>query len=352
MMKVMLRFGVVVVCVWVGAGFTGCGGSAFTGDEASGAGGGDASTTGGQAGSSARGGSGGGLGSAGKSGTGGANGSGGAGASGGGVGSGGNGGRAGSGGVGAGGALGAGGNLGNAGMGGVPDAGSGCVATGRGPAVIEVITASGRICVDATEVTNAQYGAFLASSPATTAQPALCSFNTDFKPSAGWPPPVDRANFPVAFVDWCDARAFCLWAGKRLCGKIGGGSNGINDYADASKSQWYAACSAGGGRAYPYGATYDGNKCNGADYPGTGAIAVGSAIGCEAAYPGLRDLSGNVWEWEDSCSGDGGSNDTCHARGGYYESTPTSLRCDYDQRFYRNAAAVTDGYLGFRCCGP
>ena len=135
-----------------------------------------------------------------------------------------------------------------------------------------------------------------------------------------------------------------------MCGKIGGGPTGVTEHADPSKSQWFAACSANGARMYPYGTAYDGNKCNGADYPTTGVLAVGSAAGCEGGFSGLRDLSGNVWEWEDSCSANTGANDTCHARGGYYDSTPDPLRCDYDQRFYRNAASVTDGYLGFRCC--
>jgi len=40
----------------------------------------------------------------------------------------------------------------------------------------------------------------------------------------------------------------------------------------------------------------------------------------------------------------------CLARGGAYDSAPFALNCGYSQSFYRNAAAVTGGYIGFRCC--
>ena len=63
-------------------------------------------------------------------------------------------------------------------------------------------------------------------------------------------------------------------------------------------------------------------------------------------------MSGNVWEWEDSCSGNTGENDTCQTRGGAYLSPVMPLRCDYDQKFYRNATYVTGAYVGFRCCAP
>jgi hypothetical protein len=39
-------------------------------------------------------------------------------------------------------------------------------------------------------------------------------------------------NFPITNVDWCDAYAYCAGIGKRLCGKIGGGTldqGGLDD---------------------------------------------------------------------------------------------------------------------------
>lgn len=86
----------------------------------------------------------------------------------------------------------------------------------HGPAPVDV----GTYCVDSTEVTGRQYLEFLAAKAGdTSGQPVDCSWNTTFEPAAD----IDPNEYPVAFVDWCDALAYCTWAGKRLCGKIGGG---------------------------------------------------------------------------------------------------------------------------------
>ncbi len=251
--------------------------------------------------------------------------------------------------AGAGGIGGAGGNGGSGGAG-----GSGGCPAAPGPPMVDV----GGYCIDATEVTNAHYAAFLATSPPIQNQPFYC-YNgpawpllndINFVPSGGWPPPPGKENHPVVYVDWCDARAYCVWAGKRLCGKIGGGQMPYNDYANASQSQWYRACSAAGTLDYPYGNSYEPLSCNGQDYGAGATLPVGQAAQCEGGYPGIFDLSGNVHEWEDACNGVSGNNDGCHIRGGsYLVSASHLLKCGSPFSVNRQSATYT---RGFRCCAP
>ncbi len=231
--------------------------------------------------------------------------------------------------------------------------------------VAKLVAMPGGYSIDATEVTRSQYDAWLQSNPSATGQVAECqTWKTTYAPSCGWPP-GERGRHPVVCVDWCDAHAYCKGVGKRLCGKIGGGANAYGDAANADASQWYAACSSGGKNTYPYGGAYQPQTCNGVDNDSTGCSAnssctgpcacttveVGTLQGCQASeseYAGVYDLSGNVYEWEDACSGSNGQYDLCHLRGGTYTSD------DY-------LACGTGGSLGrfnrfedfgFRCCAP
>src|SRR6185295_16488134 len=126
--------------------------------------------------------------------------------------------------------------------------------------------------------------------------------------------PDKRPKFPVVCVDFCDAFAYCALVGKRVCGAIGGGRGRFGSATDATSSQWFAACSGGGKHAYPYGDTYEGSACNGIDKGGN-LVDTGSIATCVGGYPGLFDMSGNVYEWEDACTGEQGTT-VCHVRGG------------------------------------
>jgi formylglycine-generating enzyme required for sulfatase activity len=211
--------------------------------------------------------------------------------------------------------------------------------------------------IDATEVTKSQYKAWLDTTPSPTGQPAAClPWNNTYVPttnrddlgcgSATWPPNTDVLNHPVVCVDWCDARAYCKAVGKRLCGKIGGGTS-VFDPANSPTSQWYAACAKGGNQPFPYGDTYDGLACNGQDYNSENeALPVGSIPACQS-YTGVFDLSGNVHEWEDACDGNVDGDNFCRSRGGSFLSWNTLLQCSYAtgaRRYF-----VSD-QQGFRCC--
>jgi formylglycine-generating enzyme required for sulfatase activity len=208
-----------------------------------------------------------------------------------------------------------------------------------GPTLVPVSTFS----IDSTEVTVAQYKVFLAAKGSdTSGQPSVCSWNTSYYDSSH---PMNPDAFPVNFVDWCDALAYCTWAGKHLCGKIGGGSIAYADLYTPNLSQWFLACGGPGGASHPSNA----DMCN--SNGGFGNLApVATFPGCEGFYPGIFDLEGNAAEWVDSCdppeAGSNGSGDTCHLMGGSFIDDQSY--CDevgYDNP--RSTLAVT---FGFRCC--
>jgi formylglycine-generating enzyme required for sulfatase activity len=93
------------------------------------------------------------------------------------------------------------------------------------------------------------------------------------------------------------------------------------------------------------GSGFDGNPAfePGNDFPHD----VGSINTCEGGYPGIFDMSGNIWEWEGSCSGSA-PNDACLMRGGsYFENSETDLGCPSNVNPTRDTTALT---IGFRCC--
>jgi hypothetical protein len=216
------------------------------------------------------------------------------------------------------------------------------------------MVAVGAHCIDESEVTNAQYGDFLdAKGNDLAGQPPSCSWNDSYFPDY-WPPPAARAHHPVVYVDWCDAAAYCAWAGKRLCGGIGGGAVPGGQIDDAAKSQWFAACTSGGSHTYGYGSTFNATKCNGVDHPSTTTVEVMSLAGCHgpaAPFSAVYDLSGNVWEWEDACDPPGGAG-YCRQRGGGFGSGMIGAFDGACQGGRQYVPQVRQSDVGFRCCGP
>jgi formylglycine-generating enzyme required for sulfatase activity len=225
----------------------------------------------------------------------------------------------------------------------LPGASSRCGAQGGG---VQVTTSGAAFCIDATEVTNGEYASFLGAGASPSGSlPDGCG-NHDFQPSQGWPAPAGATNEPVTWVDWCDALAYCAWAGESLCGQPGGG--GLDPTSDPATGEWYFACSGQAGNTYPYGASYMSGVCN--DDAG-GPVVVGSRARCVGGYAGLFDMSGNVAEWENACSGDGSGSDTCSVRGGSFASSSVAqqLACGARQLVPRTSTAAN---IGFRCCSP
>jgi formylglycine-generating enzyme required for sulfatase activity len=227
-----------------------------------------------------------------------------------------------------------------------PDAAFVCP-VGRGPVMVKV----GTYCIDGTEVTNAHYEAFLAQATAGTLNslPAACGFKTSLVPG-NWPQAVAKANRPVAYVDWCDAYAYCKYAGKRLCGAITGGAVPVSQFSDASASQWFNACSNNGTLTYPYGNVHDPQKCNGSERNLDSGLTIDVATApCIGGFPGIYDMSGNIEEWEDSCVANVGATDDCRCRGGAADDALNGLRCERNVDFPRN---YRSSHKGIRCCSP
>jgi len=232
--------------------------------------------------------------------------------------------------------------------------------------MVLIQTATGAFCVDSTEVTVKHYDTWLSSSPKL---PQLDDPECGWKASGTYLPrtsegtcgpehfdPKNKPDHPVVCVDWCDARQYCKGVGKRLCGAVeGGGPIGFDQPKTWDVDELTYACSGGGKRIYPHGNSPDEKACVGDLYDGVddgemdNALPVKSAIGCEGGLPGLHDMVGNVWEWQNSCNTLGiAQEQMCGAHGGSFWDDQSSLVCT---SMYKGFTRKLDGKnIGFRCC--
>jgi len=119
--------------------------------------------------------------------------------------------------------------------------------------------------IDRTEVTNAQYAAFVKA----TGHPAPSHF-------AGGSPPAGKGDHPVVNVALPDALAYAKWAGKRL----------------PTEHEWERAARGTDGRAYPWGDEWEEGKGH---FGRSGTVPVGS-MPFDRSPDGVMDLGGNVME--------------------------------------------------------
>jgi len=131
---------------------------------------------------------------------------------------------------------------------------------------------------------------------------------------------------PWVSVTQGEAELACEASGKRLC----------------ERTEWESACEGTAGNAYPYGDTYDGDACNGADHQEDAVVPTGSMTGCEGGFPGIFDMSGNVSEWTATCTGS-----NCRHNGGAFTGPESTLSCTSGSTV---AGSSTGLVLGFRCC--
>ncbi len=134
--------------------------------------------------------------------------------------------------------------------------------------------------MDAYEVTNAQFKAFVDANPQWHKHNSAAKFHDGnyLKDWDGNNYPAGKANHPVTRVSWYAAMAYADWAGKRL----------------PTEAEWeYAARGGLAEKKYPWGKKISVEDANYGWHAGDT-----TAVGQYAANRyGLYDMTGNVWEW-------------------------------------------------------
>jgi formylglycine-generating enzyme required for sulfatase activity len=165
----------------------------------------------------------------------------------------------------------------------------------------------GGFWIDRTEVTNAQFAAFVADTGyETTAERegggwTYTTANVwGYTEGADWQHPqgpnsniVGLEMHPVVLVSWDDAASYAAWTGGRL----------------PTEAEWEYAARGPESPVYPWGNAFDGERLNFCDHncpfdeadqsvdDGYQFIAPIGSYPEGASWVGALDMSGNVWEW-------------------------------------------------------
>ncbi len=138
--------------------------------------------------------------------------------------------------------------------------------------------------IDATEVTNGQYRLCVDTGPCTPPSSTSSKARFPYYETTRYP---KFRDYPVIFVDWNQAGAYCRWVGKRL----------------PTEAEWEkAARGSGDTRTYPWGE--EPPDCERAyAYNDSAAKPCVYDTGHAGEHPagaspyGALDMAGNVWEW-------------------------------------------------------
>lgn len=188
--------------------------------------------------------------------------------------------------------------------------------------------------LDETEVTNAAFAEFIGETDyQTTAEERGYSWAITRCRRCSWRNPqpsrdaLAHPSDPVVHVSWTDARRFCEWSGRRL----------------PTEDEWEFSARGQDRRTFPWGDEWDANRLRDVTREGLGLEPVGSHP--EGATPGgLQDLSGSVWEWTATSSGEGDGR--IFKGGSWMDRIPAYFRA---AAFSEDAPDYSSISLGFRC---
>ncbi len=169
-----------------------------------------------------------------------------------------------------------------------------------------------------TPITNGQYTAFVEAS--------------GYDAPNHWvdgKPPDDKEDYPVVYISWYDATAYCRWLSEKK-GRT---------YRLPSEAEWEKAARGTDGRIYPWGDVWDPGRCNSKE-GGPDDVTLVDAYPDGASPHGILDMAGNVWEWTGSLyqpypydPNDGREDPRLGGkrvlRGGVFYSTARRVRCAY-----------------------
>jgi sulfatase modifying factor 1 len=216
-------------------------------------------------------------------------------------------------------------------------------ATRAGPAMVRIDASAGSYCIDSTEVTVAEFNAYVLDSGALIDTPDGCAGAVTTLLADEHAADQD---LPVSNIGECYAWSYCRWAKKRLCGVIGDG--GVVESAQPQNTEWYYACINGArNTTYPYGEQYDAEVCDTAE---DGAAPVGTHLACHglgAPFDQIFDMSGNVSEYVNDIGADNLGN--VRPLGGSWENG-VQASCGFNVGGGGFYGLGVEGDTGFRCC--
>lgn len=189
--------------------------------------------------------------------------------------------------------------------------------------------------MDQYEVTNRQYGQCVQAGRCTLPRlPRSVNFGRYYTGS-------EYGNYPVIWISWDDAAAYCSFVGKRL----------------PTEAEWEKAARGPDNTLYPWGADEPSNQAN-YNYVWRDVAPVGSFPADTSGF-GVSDMAGNVREWvadwyqwdyylNAPSQNPTGPNSgvTKVLRGGSWNDTAVYLRGTVRKNFLQESY---DSNLGFRC---